>query len=406
MIRFEFNGKPLRPGDFEQAILKTAMETVAEHIKEQIGSIRNPETGEFPTIVVMGDSLDNLSCKVEGSPELLSLVKERLGDDDKIALVETTHSHEGPPQAFLSYGWEDRELAEKIAQALQGNGIDTWWAEWCIGAGDSLRQKIDEGLGGCTHFIVLLTPTSLTKPWVNQEMDAGLVRKIRDQCKFIPIRHDLAAEKLPPLLSGVLAPEMSDFDAGIKQLINDIHGVVRKPPLGTPPEAVAEAAETETGYSAAASTISKLFVESTEHAIFADPQMTVGELAEATGLSEEDVEDAVYELGSLVKVSRDHILVKDELFATFDKFWKPWDPAEDALKLAADLVNQAEFPGSLQEIAERYGWEPRRINPAVAYLINRNVIRGSKSVGTAPWLVAWIQPKDGATRRFVRSRNL
>jgi len=404
MIRLEFNGKPLRPGDLEQAFLKAAMEAVGEHVKERIGAVRHPETGEFPTIVIMGDSLDNLSCKVEGSPELLALVKERLGDDDEIALVETGPMA-GPPKAFLSYGWEDRELAEKIAAALQGNGIDTWWAEWCIGAGDSLRQKIDEGLGDCTHFIVLLTPTSLSKPLVNQEMDAGLVRKIRNQCKFIPLRHELQAEALPPLVSGMLSPDLSDFDGGMKQLVNDIHGVVRKPPLGAPPEAVAQAEETETGHSPAATTVAKLFVESTEHAMFADPQMTVDEIADKTGLSRDDAEDALFELSGLVKVSLDHVLVQDELYATFDKYWMPWDPAEDALTIAADMLNTDGFPGSLQEIAQRYGWEPRRINPAVAYLVNRDAVMGSKTMGTAPWLVAWIQPKDGATRRFVRSRS-
>ena len=142
------------------------------------------------------------------------------------------------------------------------------------------------------------------------------------------------------------------------------------------------------------------------NATFGDPQLTMNEIAEKTELSEEDVEDALYELSEMVKVSRDHVLVKDELCATFDKFWKPWNPAEDALKIAADLMNDEDFPRSLKEIAERYGWEPRRINPAAAYLINRDVVIGGKALGTAPWLAAWIEPKDGATRRFVRSRSL
>jgi len=75
------------------------------------------------------------------------------------------------------------------------------------------------------------------------------------------------------------------------------------------------------------------------------------------------------------------------------------------VKIAADMLNDDGFPGSLKEIGDRYGWEPRRINPAAAYLINRDAVRGSKAMGTAPWLVAWIQPKEGATRRFVRSRE-
>ena len=386
--------------------MKTAMEAVAEHVKGILGSIRHPETGEFPTIVVFGDNLDNLNWKVEGSPELLARVKARLGDYDEMAMVETSETKEAPPKAFLSYGWEDRELAKKIATELQGKGVETWWAEWCIGAGDSLRQKIDEGLDDCTHFIVLLTPSSLSKPWVNQEMDAGLVRKIRDQCKFIPLRQNLPAENLPPLLSGMLSPELSDFDAGMKQLANDIHGVARKPPLGAPPKAVTEVEETKTGYSVAATAVAKLFVDSTEHAMFADPQMTISEIAKETGLPEDDVEDALHELGGLVKVNFGRVLVQDELFSTFDKYWKPWDPAEDALKIAADMLNAPDFPKSLKEIGKNYGWDPRRLNSATAYLINRDAVMGSKALGSSPWLVAWIQIRDGATRRFVRSRSL
>ena len=129
-------------------------------------------------------------------------------------------------------------------------------------------------------------------------------------------------------------------------------------------------------------------------------------IAEKTGLSEEDVENALHELGGMVEVSHDCVLVKDELFASFDKFWKPWFPAEDALKIAADLLNDKGFPQSLKEIAERYEWEPGRINPAVAYLINRRVVISGGGIGTAPWLAVCIMPKDDDTRRFVRSQNL
>lgn len=392
--------------------MKAAMEAAAERVKERIGAIRHPETGEFPTVVVMSDSIDNLNCKVEGSPELLALIKERLDDNDEITLVETIPTNAGPPRAFLSYGSEDHELAEKIATGLQDSGIDTWWDEWCIGAGDSLRQKIDEGLDDCTHFIVLLTPASLKKPWVNQEMDAGLVKKIHERCKFIPLRHGLSAEELPPLFSGMLSPDLlSDFEGGMKKLVNDIHGVVLKPPLGAPPEAVARREETNTGCSPAATTVAKLFVENTEHALFADPQTTVSEIAEQTNLPEEDVDDALHELDGLGLVEKknfvDHVIVlaKDELFVTFDKFWKPWDPEKDAVKIAADMLNDDGFPDSLEEIGERYGWKPRRVNPAAAYLINRDVVMGGKASDGGYWLAACIYPKEGATRRFVKSRT-
>ena len=95
---------------------------------------------------------------------------------------------------------------------------------------------------------------------------------------------------------------------------------------------------------------------------------------------------------------------KDELFASFDQFWKEWNPAEDARRLAADLVNDKTFPRMLPEIGERYGWEARRLNPAVAYLINRQLVSASKVIGAQPWLTRDIED-TADTRRFVRNRS-
>jgi hypothetical protein len=58
----------------------------------------------------------------------------------------------------------------------------------------------------CTHFLALLTPVSIAKPWVNQEMDAGLVKKLDEETRFIAVRSNLPAGALPPLLKGMLSP--------------------------------------------------------------------------------------------------------------------------------------------------------------------------------------------------------
>jgi hypothetical protein len=398
-IHFEIDGRPMKPGDIADVVEQAILKQIEEHLREKIGTIRDPETGEFPTVVVSGESLDRLTIHAEGSPALLALVEERLGQGEN-----REEQMPAIPRAFLCYGTEDKPLAEKIASAMQSSRIDTWWANWCISAGDSLRQRIDEGLGDCTHFIVLLTPTSIKKPWVNQEMDAGLIRKLNNHCKFIPLRHRLPVSQLPPLLSGMSSPEVVDPERDIGQLIHDIHGITRKPPLGEASATVSEAKKLNTGYSAAASAIAKLFVERTATATFGDPQMLVTDLQEATGLSEEDVEDAIHELSGKVQLTHECVLPKEELFATFDQFWKEWNPADDALRLAADLVNDKEFPRILPQIAECYGWEARRLNPAVAYLINRDIVSTSQVMGTQPWLIHWIED-TADTRRFVRSRS-
>ena len=249
---------------------------------------------------------------------------------------------------------------------------------------------------------MLLTPQSINKPWVNQEMDAGLIRKIEERARFIPVRKDLAASALPPLLRGMLSPELANFDKDIRQLIADIHGVSRKPPLGPAPAAAQR--NVSSGYSPAATAVAKLFVERTENAVHHDPMLPVEQVAEITGLSEDDVADALYELKGMIEDYHGTLIPQPELLTTFDKHFKDWDPAADALCLAADLLNDPAFPREPHEIAARYDWLPRRLNPAFSYLISRKLVHCLTHLGMGPWVAVHLEKND-ATRRFVKSRQ-
>lgn len=407
MIRLEFNGKPFDPQNFTESLLKAAMESVASEMHDKVSAIRHPVTGEFPTVVVFGTSLDDINMRIEGSPELLALVNERLGVvTDAVSEGEPELVAHPTPKVFLSYASEDKNTASLIAHTLQANGIDTWWDEWCISAGDSLRQKIDEGLGDCSHFVVLLTPNSIIKPWVNLEIDSGLMLKLKSRAKFIPLRYQLPVEKLSPLLQGMLSPCVDDPERDISQLINDIHGVTKKPALGKSPIlSNIKIPSSDSGYSAAANAIAKFFVTSSEHAMKFDPWVDIDDLTKETGLSEEDVIDAVHELrGMITAHSAGRYYPENELFAAFDRFWMPWDPKEDAQTLATDMFNKSDFPTSPELIAAQYAWNARRLNPAMAYLINRKLVRETSCLGSAPWLVTWLERTD-ETRRFIKSRQ-
>lgn len=403
MIKFIIGGRSVDPNKIEDVLMTTVLESITAQVREKIGSIRDPATGEFPTMVVRGSSLDDLKISVDGSPEIIALVQQRLGigsDNEEQVMKET----DGPPSVFLSYASEDVQLAERIANSLQANGIDTWWDKWSISTGDSLRLKIDEGLSNCTHFLVLLTPQSITKRWVNQEMDAGLVRRLNDACRFLPVRYTLPPSELPPLLSGMHAPEIT-ADEDFTQLINDIHGVSRKPSLGPAPQAVVETIETQTGYSLAANAIAKLFVERTMYARFADPQFRMEELAEETGLGVPDVKDGLYELSVFFRDSRHNVFVEASLFTEFDQYWKPWNTVDDALKLAADIANDPDFPSDCQEIADQYGWEPRRLNPVITYLSERSVIFNRAAISVPQFAMMSVVGKEDEIRRFVKGRR-
>lgn len=66
--------------------------------------------------------------------------------------------------------------------------MNAWVDQWEIKAGESLVDRIVEsGIRDASVFIVVLSSTSVAKPWVRDELDAGVMRRISGQAKVIPI---------------------------------------------------------------------------------------------------------------------------------------------------------------------------------------------------------------------------
>ena len=88
MLKVTLNGKPLTKDSIEEAIV----EQVVAHFRERLGSIRHPETGEFPTILVTGTDLSDLKVRVEGSPALLELVQQRLNGPETSEVTQNVET--------------------------------------------------------------------------------------------------------------------------------------------------------------------------------------------------------------------------------------------------------------------------------------------------------------------------
>ena len=61
-----------------------------------------------------------------------------------------------------------------------------------------------------------------------------------------------------------------------------------------------------------------------------------------------------------------------------------------------------EFPFDPEQIAERYGWEPRRLNPVVYYMLERGLIVDYQPMGIPSFAIVRIVGNQN-TRRFVKS---
>ena len=108
MIKFIIGGRPVDPKNIGDALMQAALESIKVQIQEKVGTIRDSDTGEFPTVVVRGESLDDLKMSVEGSPEIIALVRERLGIGSEGEEEEQEDTSE-MPRVFLSYTSDDIE---------------------------------------------------------------------------------------------------------------------------------------------------------------------------------------------------------------------------------------------------------------------------------------------------------
>jgi hypothetical protein len=141
------------------------------------------------------------------------------------------------PITFLSHASEDKErFVRPLAVKLRTMGIDAWFDEWEIDAGDSLVDRIfEQGIDKADAFVVVLSVSSIDKPWLREELDAAVVARIGRKAKLIPVRLDDV--KVPAALRHLKWVDAldGDVDKAAAEISRSIFGLSSKPPLGPPP---------------------------------------------------------------------------------------------------------------------------------------------------------------------------
>ncbi len=142
-----------------------------------------------------------------------------------------------PPKVFISHASEDKEFVLDFASRLRKRGIDAWLDRWEILPGDSFVDKIfDEGLGHAKAVIVIISRHSATKPWVREELNVAVVRKINNVSKLIPVVIDDCS--VPSCLQGTLWEKIGDlknYEPNLDRIVLSIFGESDKPPVGREP---------------------------------------------------------------------------------------------------------------------------------------------------------------------------
>lgn len=328
--------------------------------------------------------------KIEIAEYLHGISKEREPDQHKIVTPDNPQKLQY--DVVISFAGEDRDYAEKLATLLRRDGFKVFYDKhkeadlW----GKNLYEHLTEIYSKHGKYCVMfLSNHYAEKQWPTLERRAAQERAFKENREYIlPIRIDDTS--IPGILDTVGYQDLR------QKSIEDIYAVLKrklspgKEPL---PLAVKTDSIVQLGLSDDAIVLLKLLSEKSERALSNDPMMKAQEVLGALQLSEEALRLAADELDEkgfvtlqktlgMGKVGFHYIGTTEHLFSITDKYLRGWNPEEDSITLAQALIDIAQtgHSASIQAADEALKWGPRRINPALFFLIDNDLVTPSKSV--------------------------
>lgn len=129
-----------------------------------------------------------------------------------------------PPSLFLCHASEDKPFVDRLVEDLDRRAMFAWYDKREILVGDSIVEKINSGLESSDFLIAVLSPRSVSKPWVVREMSSSLMRQLRrDGICILPLL--LEACDIPPLLVDL---KYADFSESFEQGMSDLIAAIRR----------------------------------------------------------------------------------------------------------------------------------------------------------------------------------
>ena len=131
---------------------------------------------------------------------------------------------------FISHASEDKdEVVRPLAEALRDAGLSVWYDEFQLKIGQSLRQKIDQGLARSRFGIVVLSPSFLSKGWTNYELDGIVTRSVNGEQVILPIWHQITKKEVidfSPSLADKVARNTATYT--VEEIAAEIAAVIEE----------------------------------------------------------------------------------------------------------------------------------------------------------------------------------
>jgi hypothetical protein len=82
---------------------------------------------------------------------------------------------------FVSYASADVAISRRLVEDLTAAGFRVWHDRTAVTPGNRVREAIDDGLRKSRCVVILLSQRSLKSRWVLNELDAAMLREIKER---------------------------------------------------------------------------------------------------------------------------------------------------------------------------------------------------------------------------------
>lgn len=172
----------------------------------------------------------NLQKEQQLEQKLLDAENKRVIDEYQIQIKELqqlvsdglTHSvvskkNTEEYDVFISHAWEDKaDFVDEFVNELKKLGLKVWYDKDRMKIGDSMRERIDNGLSKSRYGIVVLSPDYIaeSKYWTKKELNGLFQMETINGKTILPIWHKLTKKQVveySPIIADRLALTTADY---------------------------------------------------------------------------------------------------------------------------------------------------------------------------------------------------
>jgi hypothetical protein len=123
---------------------------------------------------------------------------------------------------FISHRGGDSKEAEQLANEVRKAGHKVWIDTWEINVGDSIIEKMNEGLEGAIYLVLCYSSSGVLSPWMGREWMSALTRQLDGRgVKILPVR--LTGGDPPAIIADIrYADLVKDWAKGVAELLKAI----------------------------------------------------------------------------------------------------------------------------------------------------------------------------------------